>query len=158
MGSIKELTIDNGTLWKRILESGEDRAKTSSCVRKGVCASIYHITSQKILFTCINGSIPFEDKDSLLCTGEIGNCGCVHAEMIASSWLLSNPRIDNVVLVCSFSPCKTCANMILISDRILSVVYLHETENYKDGKDILRRNSVPCLSIDECDFHDQSTN
>ena len=42
--------------------------------------------------------------------------------------------------------------MIILSDRILGVVYRTKTEHYEDGEELLVRNGIPCVHIHDCDF------
>ena len=45
------------------------------------------------------------------CTGEIGNCGCCHAEIcgLLEVVLLT---LDAVTVICEYSPCTNCANAL----------------------------------------------
>lgn len=68
------------------------------------------------------------------CTGEIGRCGCVHAEIALLEKV--NPR----VMVVSHSPCLECAKAIAKSDTRL-VIYAVEYRKM-DGVHHLRENGI----------------
>lgn len=69
------------------------------------------------------------------CTGEIGNCGCIHAE---EALLSKMPRPEMVII--SHSPCIKCAKM-LASAGVKKVYYIHEYRK-KDGIEYLKERGI----------------
>lgn len=61
------------------------------------------------------------------CTGEVGKCGCIHAEMV----LLTRMPRPSVVVV-SVSPCLDCAK-VLVEAGVSLVIY---QEAYRDAMGI----------------------
>lgn len=89
------------------------------------------------------------------CINVVGNCGCAHAEpraILAAVNLLN--RADDMALVCEYSPCTSCANIIVDSIHepvelpIRDVYYRILTEHDKRGVEILKAAGlgVHCLT------------
>lgn len=74
------------------------------------------------------------------CTNEVGNCGCVHAEMGLLK-KMPNP----VHVVCSLSPCLMCA-IALVGAGVSSVHYLKEYR-ITSGIDYLIKNGVQVTTV-----------
>jgi|SRR5690625_7285766 len=76
------------------------------------------------------------------CTGEKGNCGCVHAEQV----LIKIMGEAQVVLL-SHSPCMECAK-ILLENGVMFVLYANEYRK-TNGIDYLQSNGVRVSKIPE---------
>ena len=108
--------------------------KNQTCKRKAVGCSIVRLSigrrrlpTEKTLVMTHNGpSVPNNE-----CINEVGNCGCSHAEPRAILESLKKDYGKHLVMVCTYSPCTNCANIIIDSGIIDLVVYetltLHDT-------------------------------
>lgn len=74
------------------------------------------------------------------CTGEPGNCGCIHAE---EELLKGMPEPSTVIL--SHSPCLDCAKL-LYGAGVKTVVYNKEYR-IPDGANFLGKNGVNLICI-----------
>lgn len=80
------------------------------------------------------------------CTNEVGNCGCAHAEPKAILKLsIEASALTNCTLVSTYSPCTTCANLIILSQRISTVVYDILTEHDKRGVGLLQAAGISVI-------------
>lgn len=170
MTSEKELIA---TSIARALETAQELAVThQTCKRKAVGCAVVEIGYRpcqtakrsppllyvKPLFTKINGPLPGHE-----CSNVVGNCGCVHAEQRAVISLMlarsHNPcpgllEPKTTVLVCQYSPCTSCANLIVACEEITDVVYAIPTEHDLRGIDILRANIKSAQQIAEMSSED----
>ena len=121
--------------------------KNQECLRKSVGCSlitIFEETSLQLL-RAHNGP---SHKDHI-CTNEVGNCGCCHAEpRVILKGLRKLNFFHNCVLVCTYSPCTNCANTILASQLVDVVIYDILTEHDKRGAEMLRT-VIPTFTRDE---------
>ena len=93
------------------------------------------------------------------CTNEKGNCGCSHAEPRAISRLLRHhPRLltrrGGFFMVTSFSPCTTCANIIIDSFPLgvcRAVIFRDLTLHDTRGSQFLNDAGIRCGNLAECD-------
>jgi deoxycytidylate deaminase len=121
------------------------RAKEQqTCKRKAVGCSIVRLDPdglvREVVFTH-NGP----SRDGHECTGEVGNCGCSHAEPRIVIQALKgqlgryvhSSQSSKAVLVCTYSPCTNCANVIIDSGIIHAVVYEHLTQHDVRGEQFL---------------------
>ena len=74
------------------------------------------------------------------CTGEMGNCGCKHAEIA----LLEKMPLP-VIVVLSISPCLNCAKA-LVKAGVSKVAYLGEYR-IRDGIDYLIEHGVEVVNL-----------
>jgi deoxycytidylate deaminase len=117
-------------------ELKEFAAKNQSCLRKAVGCSLATIIEKTGLnfLRAHNGPAHRNHR----CTNEVGNCGCCHAEPRAVIKALKNRYFkEDCILVCTYSPCTNCANIILASEIITGVVYDILTEHDKRGAELL---------------------
>lgn len=113
----------------------------SACRRKTVHCAL--MDWPEIISTACNGP----SQDSVECTGETGGCGCSHAEPRALMDCLHR-RKKHLILFCKYSPCTTCANLILDSKIVRAVCYDIFTEHDPRGVEILC-SRLPVLDRDE---------
>jgi len=112
------------------------------CKRKsvGCCAIAFNSNGEPFLIgLTVNG--PVRDFE---CSNEVGNCGCSHAEPRLIIYLLQEDikkKIENepIFLMCTYSPCTNCANIIIESGLFLGVFYDILTEHDKRGEERLRK-------------------
>ena len=76
------------------------------------------------------------------CTGEIGNCGCTHAE-INLLRVMPNPG----VVIVSHSPCLDCAKALVEAE--VKYVEYHLPYRLTEGIDYLVSKGVKVLSTEE---------
>lgn len=133
------------------------QAQGVECKRKAVGCGI----------VCINTSICPADPSAVVevlrttngptpghvCTGEVGNCGCAHAEPLAILTLMNLlNRQDKFVLCCNYSPCTRCSHVIIASDQVAGlvsgVVYKRLTTHDVRGRDLLIKAGLTVLSLD----------
>lgn len=94
--------------------------KRTKCLRKGVGCSIHDVSGiRKILSAGYNGP----SRDGVMCTNVIGGCGCAHAEPRAVMEAMRMMYMGKYIMVCTYSPCQTCANYIIDSGIVHGVVY-----------------------------------
>lgn len=114
----------------------------TECKRKLVKASFIWFSEPE--FICerayaVNGPV-----QGSVCSNEIGNCGCMHAEI---RLLLHNPHIHGL-MACQYSPCTQCANAIVDSRRVTGVVYLIPTQHDLRGLDRLGKLAIHAPTLD----------
>ena len=76
------------------------------------------------------------------CTGEVGNCGCIHAE---DNLITNNPGIK--VLYVNYSPCINCAKKIV--ENGIKVVFYKKEYRLLDGIEYLKSNNVKIFKVVE---------
>lgn len=119
-----------------------DLATLSKCTDKGVAAIIINSDATQVYSIGINGG-PKGGLDCLCTLG--GKYTCVHAEANA---LAKCTAIDqNKIMICSLSPCVTCASLI-VNSGFSAVFYLAK---YKDdeGLNILTKTGIRTFCIGE---------
>lgn len=108
----------------------------STCSRKKVGAVFTDEKMLRVLCFGYNGNAP---KAANQCdSDEPGACGCLHAELVASTKAISDMAGSTCFV--TLSPCKMCSKLLL-SRNVRRVVYL---EDYRDsaGIDMLRHHGV----------------
>lgn len=128
-----------------LLEKTKEAELNRVCKRKGVYSGIYinYGTDLSCLWSEKNGSI-------VECSGEIGKCGCCHAEVrtIIRGMVSGGLRyITGLLMLCSYSPCTSCAHVIGVSGFIGEVVWLHDTEHDIRGIEILKKYGITARNI-----------
>jgi len=90
-------------------------------------------------------------RDETLCSGERGNCGCIHAEQRALEFCIrehayysDEPRF---ALLVNYSPCTNCANMIVASMVIDRVYFITMTEHDKRGVRHLQHAGIEVVQL-----------
>ncbi len=83
-----------------------------------------------------NGPPSGIDNDS--CTGEPGNCGCVHAEANA---MIKLGSVSDVILLSTTIPCVHCAGLIVNSRKISSVFWISGYRSDR-GSEILKKAGI----------------
>ena len=89
----------------------------------------------KEIFIATNGNIGE-------CTGEVGKCGCIHAE---DNLITNNPGIK--VLYVNYSPCINCAKKIV--ENGIKVVFYKKEYRLLDGIEYLKSNNVKIFKVVE---------
>ena len=120
-----------------------------SCKRKFVRCTLLSPNTNGItrVFSRVNGPI----KDFFQCSNELASCGCCHAEVKVIQDLLSTVHdtyFFQYILLCSYSPCTSCANFIILSNRIDGVIYDKITEHDTRGEERLKQ-VMPVITIRE---------
>jgi len=139
---------------KCILKHCHDLHEESKlCRRKFVRSTILSPHSVGIArrFSSING--PVNPSQNFKCNGELASCGCMHSEpQVVLDLVTTVPDIMRkrgyfqYILLCSYSPCTQCANIIINSKVITAVVYDKITEHDLRGEERLRA-VMPVLTV-----------
>ena len=109
-------------------------AELSTCKRARVGAMLLSPNLAEVYALGYNGPATGLPNES--CTGEVGACGCVHAEanalVKATGW---------GVLFTTTSPCLGCAKLIANSRRVIAIV---SSTEYRDpsGRDVLSKAGI----------------
>lgn len=75
------------------------------------------------------------------CSGLEGSCGCVHAERRALDQIEGMRNVHDCLLVCSYSPCLACAELIVASSKIKTVLYF-EKYRCSEGISLLEKQGI----------------
>lgn len=127
---IKELN----NLFEEILRFAERNQK---CKRKAVGCAAVGIGAREILPIAMKHNGP--SRIGHECTNEVGNCGCSHSEPRVVQAAIEEWDMDEkLILVCTYSPCTNCANIIIDSELFGLVIYDILTEHDKRGEKFLR--------------------
>lgn len=104
-------------------------ARLSKCKDKQVAAIIIDKEGTQVLSIGINGG-PSKGPDCLCGSGKYT---CIHAE--ANAIAKDKSTVVDKVMICTLSPCVTCASLIANND----IKQLYYIDDYKsnDGKNIL---------------------
>lgn len=108
----------------------------SKCTKRKVAALLIDNNGQRILSMGINGG-PAGGLDCL-CAVSNSKYSCVHAE--ANALAKCTLPLNDATLLCTLSPCITCAALI-INSGIKRVIYLEEWKNL-DGVKLLREHDI----------------
>jgi len=111
-------------------------SQRSTCIRRRVGCLVVKNNLENVYSIGYNGSVA--GKENGCKKLDSGSCGCVHAEINALNKIKF--EIEDSILLCTLSPCKSCAKEIL-KYPIKRVIYL---EDYRDlsGVDFLRKNKI----------------
>lgn len=109
-----------------------------TCLRKAVgCAAI---GKEGEIWTTIAQKHNGPSREGHECTNEVGNCGCSHSEPRVVIAALKNYCEDKkLILVCTYSPCTNCANIVIDSGLFGGVIYDILTEHDKRGAEFLEQ-------------------
>lgn len=137
---IKELN----NLFEEILQFAE---RNRVCLRKAVGCAAVAIDGEELLPIAMKHNGP--SRYGYECTNETGNCGCSHSEpRVVQSAIEEWDMDDKLILVCTYSPCTTCANIVIDSGMFGAVIYDILTEHDKRGEKFLRE-AMPVMSRKE---------
>lgn len=120
-------------------------AKDQKCKRKAVgCGLVeFNLNTSEAHLVAIGVNGPSSGE----CNGEVGKCGCSHAEPRAIMSLMRQNIHSKHLMICSYSPCTNCANIIVDSQRVNGVVYGIFTDHDPRGVEILRRAGIPVYAL-----------
>lgn len=132
---VRELANGMVAIFPEIIEFAQVRQE---CLRKAVgCASLLihndgHTTKTDMVH---NGP----SREGHVCSNEVGNCGCSHAEPRLVQEILKRGGVQGtLILVCTYSPCTNCANIVIDSGLFSGCVYDILTEHDKRGAEFLK--------------------
>lgn len=132
-----------------IADHGVFALNHTSCKRKDVACAVFNEQGDANWF--YNG--PFDD-DGELCSNEVGNCGCTHAEFRAVKYCIGqNEYGERFKLLCNYSPCTSCANLIVVSECIDCVYYVTLTEHDKRGVRHLQNAGIEVVQLKRPEFN-----
>lgn len=147
--------MDYSEIRNLILANAKIADDIRTCKRKGVACGIVRIEDGTLyphpvagIEWVFNGSI---GRDTTLCTNEVGNCGCIHAEFRAAEQCIREharyahePRF---ALLVNYSPCTSCANLIVVSCCIDRVYYITPTEHDMRGLRHLEKAGIEVIQV-----------
>jgi deoxycytidylate deaminase len=113
---------------------------TLGCKRKNVGCTIFSVNDYgQVIQVCFTHNGPSKKAE---CSNVVGGCGCSHAEPRAMlecyrKGYLPRTFSAKLVMVCLYSPCTNCANIINDAGIIDAVVYDILTQHDTRGRDIL---------------------
>jgi deoxycytidylate deaminase len=123
----------------------------TKCKRKGVGCQLVTISRQG--YCALNSVYNGPSRDNFICTNQVGNCGCMHSEPKAIIDALRRGFGGvHFIMLCTYSPCTNCANIILNSGIVKGIVYSVLTEHDKRGDELLRK-SIDVLTLNNLQFH-----
>lgn len=134
-------------LFKEVIEFAE---RNQTCLRKAVgCAAITFTSSSDVfrpltVAMCHNGP----SRKGFPCSNEVGNCGCSHAEPRTVQSVIEINEVMPLVMICTYSPCTNCANIIIDSGLFSGIIYQILTEHDKRGDKFLRE-AMPVITVDD---------
>lgn len=116
------------------------------CKRKAVACSIINpiMGGKETLVVTMNGPLGRHE-----CTNEVGACGCAHAEpeaLLKIAPLMSHPPYS-LILCCTHLPCVPCANVIIQSRLIGTVVFMYEAPHWNAAKLLLANNHIKVINL-----------
>ena len=127
-----------------IADNARNRTK---CKRKGVGCQL--ISIEKDIICSLNYVFNGPSIEGFECTNEVGNCGCMHSEPKAIINALKDQfESKEWIMLCTYSPCTNCANIIIRSGIVKGIVYDILTEHDKRGDKFLRQ-SIDVLTLQE---------
>lgn len=109
--------------------------KTKSlCKRKTVVCGVFYRKGEELFHREITQNGPYLRRENL-CTGEIGDCGCVHAEQRAAQFSIKHLH---TVWITSYSPCLSCANLALALNTVKEWYWLIDAPHHPRGPERLK--------------------
>ena len=122
-------------VFPQILEYAE---ANQQCLRKAVgCAAVVIHNGGYMTITDKVHNGP--SRKGHECTNVVGNCGCSHSEpRLVQEILEQGGAQGSTVLVCTYSPCTNCANIVIDSGLFNGVIYDILTEHDKRGEAFLK--------------------
>ena len=121
-------------LFEEILSFAE---RNQVCKRKAVGCAAIAVRVNEIYTIAMKHNGP--SRKGFPCTNEVGNCGCSHSEPRVVQSAIKNWDMDEkLILVCTYSPCTNCANIVIDSGLFGGVIYDILTEHDKRGEKFLR--------------------
>lgn len=115
------------------MRCASELATLSTCQRKGRGALLVTPDWGSVLAVGYNG--PARGLADDACTGREGACGCAHAEV--NCLVKARPMIDGLILLCTGQPCAACADAILNSRSVSTVLYRDRSGVGDAGEDKL---------------------
>lgn len=107
------------------------------CKRKSVGCSLVTVIEKTSLQFLRTRNGPASDEYE--CSNEVGNCGCCHAEPKAIiKGLQKKEYYFDCIMLCTYSPCTNCANIIIESGIVSIIIYDILTEHDIRGEKLLR--------------------
>lgn len=122
------------------------QGESQGCKRKFCRSTILftHTNGVTRIFSRVNGPV----RENFECSGEISNCSCFHAEPQVILDLIrsvGDKHVFQYILLCTYSPCIQCSNLIIASGLITAIIY---DKLYHDIRGEERLSSVmPVITI-----------
>ena len=134
-------------------ELGRAFAKLSTCKRRETGAVVFPVDCSAVLAVGYNG--PARGLPNDACTGQVGACGCAHAESNAITKLSPN-IMQPCLMFTTLLPCIACANAIVNCGMIVGILYDTEYRNERGNK-IITQAGISIVHTDHLgdSIHDQ---
>jgi deoxycytidylate deaminase len=128
------------------LDLGEQLSlKETKCLRKGVAASLILLRNRFVIMR-FNGP----SRNGVSCLNIKGACGCSHAEpRVLMDACRMRWEYHSAIMLCTYSPCVNCANIILDSGIVCGVVYKIFAPHWAQANDMLRGSSISVVCPSE---------
>jgi deoxycytidylate deaminase len=122
--------------------------RNQQCLRKAVgCAAVYfNKDSCEPNMVSISHNGP--SREGHECLNIVGGCGCSHAEPRLVQNVLGIKQEMPLIIVCTYSPCTNCANIVIDSKLFKGCIYDILTEHDIRGETFLRE-AMPVLTRKE---------
>ena len=120
----------------------DNLSKLSKCKERQVAAVITDKDMVQVYSIGLNGGA--RGLDDCLCE-TTGKYGCVHAEINALT--KDTSTIAGKILICTLSPCPTCAATIINAPYKFSAVYYLEAWKNDTGIKMLKQAGIKCLPL-----------
>lgn len=129
--------------WKEELAYATHHAKLNQeCLRKAVGVSIVDRYGHRLVVARNGPSVP-----GSVCSNVKGGCGCCHAEVRAVLELTRRYRGGGMTLLCTYSPCTNCANIIIECGMISRVCRETLTEHDTRGEHFLKLAGIEVVEL-----------
>ena len=122
----------------------------SKCKRTHVGVAMCTGSKDDLTLRYLTHNGPVERNE---CSNEEGQCGCFHAEIRAIMKVIEKHDIHEHwgiykwIIICTMTPCTTCANFILQYGEFLNEWYFGEQYRNPRGMNILRDAGIICEKI-----------
>lgn len=107
----------------------------TGCKRKDVVAGLWDPRAKSYVVFSTNSPIGGDPKN---CTGEVGGCGCIHAEIAMVVSFRPVYRKTDYELHVNFSPCLPCVQAIVAARYIAKVVWNNFAPHHPRAPALLR--------------------
>ena len=142
MNAITEnLRIERPTFTRLYMDFAMALSHRSDCKRRSVGAVVTDSAFTKVYAHGYNGGAAGQGCS---CTGEQGNCGCVHAEM--NALLKCSTEDKQKILFCTVFPCKLCAKMI-VNSGFIKVYFAGEYRDAPVSDEILKAANIEVICM-----------
>lgn len=128
------MDLHEAVKWVQSFQDSTGPFLRSLCKRKHVVCGVFYRNKRVLRTRAIQENGPPGDQVDL-CTGVIGDCGCIHAEQRAARF---SARGKNLVWITTYSPCLSCANLAIALDSVKEWYWLIDAPHHPRGPERLK--------------------